>query len=242
MNNIRKSAMAGAWYPDKPQVLKTNIADFFNQVPEEIIDGQIIGLVAPHAGYVYSGHVAAYAYKLISGQIFDAVIVIGPSHRVPFRGVSVYDRGGFETPLGTVPIDSPLAKKIMLQNQIISATPHAHLQEHSIEIQLPFLQVALGDFSFVPLLMGSQDRRTCEALAGAIFTALEGRRTLVVGSSDLSHFHNYNKAVTIDALVLKRISDLDHDGLLEDMENNVSEACGGGPVAVSIYELHQAFL
>jgi MEMO1 family protein len=234
VNNIRKSAIAGTWYPDKPDVLKTTIADFFKQVPGEPIEGKVIGLVAPHAGYFYSGQVAACAYKLIVGQVFDAVIVIGPSHRIPFRGVSAYDRGGFETPLGTVPVDSLLTEKIIRENEVISAIPNVHLQEHSIEIQLPFLQVALGDFSFVPLLMGSQDRRTCEALAAAISSAVGARRVLVVGSSDLSHFHNYHQAVTMDALVLMRLSNLDPDGLLDDMENNVSEACGGGPAAVSM--------
>ncbi len=231
---IRKSAIAGSWYPGNPTVLRENIADFFQKVPEEPMEGRIIGMVVPHAGYAYSGQVAAYAYKLIRGQVFDAVIVIGPSHRIPFQGVSVYNRGGYETPLGTVMVDSGYAKQIMAESKIISAIPDAHLQEHSIEIQLPFLQVALGDFPFVPLLMGSQDRRTCEELAAAIIAAAGGKNVLVVGSSDLSHFHSYNEAVKLDALTLDYLDDMDPDGFLRGLENREFEACGAGPMVVAM--------
>ena len=171
-SSIRKSSIAGSWYPNSPKVLQANIADFFRQVPDDPIEGRVMGMVAPHAGYAYSGQVAAYAYKRTQGQVFDAVIVIGPSHRIPFQGVSVYNRGGYETPLGTVAVDSELADEIMAQSGIVSANPSVHMQEHSIEIQLPFLQAALGDFPFVPLLMGNQDRRTCEGLAEVIATAV----------------------------------------------------------------------
>ncbi len=231
-DNIRKSVIAGTWYPDKPKVLQADIDNFFQQVPEEKIAGEIVGLVVPHAGYLYSGQVAAYAYQAVRGQVFEAVIVIGPSHRVPFPGVSVYHQGGYETPLGIVPIDTELAEKIMGQSDVVSAIPHAHLPEHSIEIQLPFLQVALGEFSFVPLLMGNQDRHTCENLAAAITQAVGKRRVLLVGSSDLSHFHGYDQAVKLDSRILSHLANLDPDGLLTDLENHVSEACGGGPAAV----------
>jgi MEMO1 family protein len=232
--DIRKSAIAGSWYPGNPRILKTDMMDFFNNAPEESVEGEIVGLVAPHAGYIYSGQVAAYAYKLIRGKAFDVVIVIGPSHRALFRGVSVYNKGGYETPLGVVYVDESAAEKIMSISPMISYIPAAHTSEHSVEIQLPFLQVALEKFLFLPLVMGDQNRQTCINLAETIANAMEDMHCLVVGSSDLSHFHSHERAVDMDAAVLRRMENMDAEGLLGDIENNVSEACGGGPIAVTM--------
>jgi AmmeMemoRadiSam system protein B len=232
--DIRKSVIAGTWYPGSPKVLRTDIEDFFLHAPDVKIEGSIRGLIVPHAGYVYSGQIAAIAYKMIKRETFDAVLVLGPSHRTFFHGVSIYDRGGYETPLGILPVDVTLANDIMAQSEIISYMPAAHSQEHSIEIQLPFLQVVLGKFGFVPIVMGEQDRETCENLAEGIVNAINGRNILIVGSSDLSHFHSYEKAVKLDSVVLKRIEKMDGRGLLEDLEKNLCEACGGGPAAVAM--------
>ncbi len=232
--DIRKSVIAGSWYPGRPDVLRSDIEGFFLRLPDVKIDGSVRGLIVPHAGYVYSGQIAAAAYKIIKGQSFDAVLVLGPSHRAFFRGVSLYERGGYETPLGVVPVDANLAHDIMAQSKTISYIPAAHSQEHSIEIQLPFLQVVLGRFSFVPLVMGDQDTETCETLARSIINAANGRNILIVGSSDLSHFHSYNNAVKLDSVMLKRIEKMDGKGLLEDLGKNLCEACGGGPAAVTM--------
>ena len=127
-----------------------------------------------------------------------------------------------------------MANDIMVQSETISYIPAAHSQEHSLEIQLPFLQVALGKFHFVPLVMGEQDRETCENLAESIVNAIHGRNVLMVGSTDLSHFHTYEQAVKLDSVVIKRIEKMDGRGLLEDLEKNLCEACGGGPAAVTM--------
>lgn len=232
--NIRKSVIAGSWYPGNPRILKADIEEFLDKAPDGSIMGDIVGLVAPHAGYVYSGQVAGYAYKSVVGKNFDSVIVIGPSHRALFRGVSVYDRGGYETPLGVVYVDVDLAQEMMRFDSIISAHPSAHAQEHSIEIQLPFLQVALGDFRFVPLMMGDQNRKTCMSLADAIFRAIRNKKCLVVGSSDLSHFHSHHEAVGMDSVILRYLETIDDEGLLRDLAHNRVEACGGGPMAVAM--------
>ena len=131
MNNLRKSVIAGSWYPGNPSVLRKDIELYFNSVSELELKGEIVGLIAPHAGYVYSGQVAANAYKLIRGKKYDAVIVVGPSHRVAFHGVSVFSRGGYETPLGIVPVAQELAEKIKNLSAIVADIPGAHLQEHS---------------------------------------------------------------------------------------------------------------
>jgi hypothetical protein len=231
---IRKSVIAGSWYPGDPRSLRADIRDYFQRVPEEDIPGEIVGLIAPHAGYVYSGQVAAFAYKHLIGKSFDAVVVIGPSHRALFHGVSIYPRGGYETPLGIVHVDERLAEAMMNASPIIADIPSGHVQEHSVEIQLPFLQAALGEFLFVPLVMGNQNRQTCSALADAIVEATGDRRCLIVGSSDLSHFHSHQKAVTLDTRVLRRLEDMDNEGLLSDLEQAAAEACGGGPMAVTM--------
>jgi AmmeMemoRadiSam system protein B len=112
MNALRKSVIAGSWYPGNPSILKRDIENYFNAAPDPELPGEIIGLIAPHAGYIYSGQIAAHAYKLIRKETYDAVIVIGPSHRVAFHGVSVFSSGGCETPLGVVPVAEDLAEKI----------------------------------------------------------------------------------------------------------------------------------
>lgn len=214
--------------------LREDIENYFQNVADRNINGRIIGLIVPHAGYVYSGQIAANAYKAISGERFDSVIVIGPSHRVYFRGVSVYDQWGYETPLGVVPVDVLLTKRIMAHSGIISYIPAAHTQEHSVEIQIPFLQVALGEFHFVSVIMGDQGPQTCEILAKSILAAVGDQKVLIVGSSDLSHFHSYDNAITLDHRAISHVIKMDEQGLLKDLENDVCEACGGGPIVATI--------
>jgi MEMO1 family protein len=231
---LRKAAIAGSWYPGHASALKQDIEKYFANVPDLDLKGEISGLIAPHAGYLYSGQVAAYAYKLICGRSYATVVIVGPSHRVAFPGVSIFSRGGYETPLGVVPIAEEIADNIKNFSGIVNDIPTAHLQEHSLEIQLPFLQVALGDFSFVPLVMGDQRADACYELAEAIYQAVKGKKILLVGSSDLSHFHNYNKASQLDAVVLKYLQFGDAAGLLKSLDSDIGEACGGGPMAVAM--------
>jgi AmmeMemoRadiSam system protein B len=122
----------------------------------------------------------------------------------------------------------------MAQSGIVADIPAAHMQEHSIEIQLPFLQVALGEFQFVPLVMGDQSRQACETLAESIRAAVGNQKVLVVGSSDLSHFHSYDKATTLDHVAISHMVKMDGQGLLRDLENDACETCGGGPVAATM--------
>jgi hypothetical protein len=234
MNALRKSVIAGSWYPGAPSILRRDIENYFDLVPdwEWEGEGEVVGLIAPHAGYTYSGQVAANAYKLIRGQKYDAVIVVGPSHRVAFHGVSIFSKGAYETPLGIVPVAEELTEKIKILSKTVVDIPEPHFQEHSVEIQLPFLQVALGDFSFIPLVMGDQNANTCQELAEAIYKASHGKKILIVGSSDLSHFYNYNMAKKMDAVVLRHLKDGDAVGLLASLEKGTAEACGGGPMVV----------
>ncbi len=234
-DTIRKSVIAGSWYPGKPDVLRSDIEGYLKNVQIDDFKGRVVGLVSPHAGYVYSGQVAAFSYKLVQGSQFDGVIVIGPSHRHYFKGASIYGGAGYETPLGVVPVDGNLAEKILANaGGRISFISAAHSQEHSVEIQLPFLQVALGEFSFVPIVMGIQTRGACEELADAISESIKDKNVLVVGSSDLSHFHGYDEAVSMDSIVIDYMDAMDAEGLLKSLEKGTCEACGGGPIAVTM--------
>ncbi|MBP7230407.1 MAG: AmmeMemoRadiSam system protein B [Syntrophaceae bacterium] len=232
MEKVRKSVMAGSWYSGNPSVLRSEIAAFIRNVPDRDFEGDVVGMLVPHAGYVYSGQVAAHAYKLIQHQKYDDVILLGPSHKMAFRGVSIYEEGVFETPLGRVLVSEDLAKEIKKQSSMIVNMPAAHTQEHALEIQLPFLQEALGNFLLIPLVMGEQSAQTCRELAAAIVRGAGNRRILIVASSDLSHFYNDRIALQLDGRILRHLQENDPDGLMDSLACGNAEACGGGPMAV----------
>ncbi len=231
MKEIREPAVAGAFYPDKPEILSRDVKKYLENAKKEKIEGEVVGLVSPHAGYMYSGQVAAYAYKLVEGRTFDSVVVIAPSHRALFKGASLYDRGGYRTPLGVVPIDTELSKKVMERRKEIQFLPEAHSQEHSLEVQIPFLQVVLKTFNLIPIVMEPYwSWETCQSVASAIAETVKGKRVLLVASTDLSHFYTYNIAVGLDKIFLDHIERFDVEGLNRDLKSNRAEACGGGAV------------
>ena len=231
---VREPVLAGTWYPADPKELRHMIEGFFSRVPPSDPPGQVIAIISPHAGYVYSGQVAAHAYKLLEKQQIPTVVVIAPSHHTRFAGVSVYDRGGFRTPLGVMPLDQDLIEALEKRDQRIRFIPEAHAKEHALEIQLPFLQMVLPGAKLVPLVMGEQDLRTCQWLAKALADCIKGKPVLLVASSDLSHFHSSDEAKRLDQVVLDRVAAFDPEGLLRHLESGKCEACGGGPIAATM--------
>lgn len=227
---IRESVIAGSWYPDDPEVLKKQIANFIKVTPSPSLTGELIALIVPHAGYMYSGGVAGHAYRLLSEQPADRVLIVAPSHRAYFQGASVYQQGGYRTPLGTVPLDKDIIHSLISASPFFKYVAKAELQEHSLEIQLPFLQVLLPKFSLVPILMGDQSYESCRQLSDLIATACSGKRVLLIASTDLSHFHSYQEAKRLDQTVLDRVSAFDPEGLAEELKKGNCEACGGGPM------------
>jgi len=231
MEEIREPAVAGMFYPERPDILSRDVKQYIENAKKEKIEGEIVAFVSPHAGYMYSGQVAAYSYKSIEGKTFDTVVLVAPSHRALFKGASLYDRGGFRTPLGIVPVDVELSKKMMERRKEIQFLPGAHAEEHSLEVQIPFLQVVLKTFKLVPIVMEPQwSWETCQYLATAITETVKGRNVLLIASSDLSHFHSYEKAVGLDKIVLNHIERFDPEGLNRDLREGRCEACGGGPI------------
>jgi AmmeMemoRadiSam system protein B/AmmeMemoRadiSam system protein A len=189
-----------------------------------------VALISPHAGYVYSGPVAAHAYKLLQRHTFDTVVIVAPSHYAAFRGVSVYDQGGYRTPLGLVPLDTEFIADLKTADSEIRYVPKAHEKEHSLEIQLPFLQTVMPEFKLVPLVMGAQDLSTCRRLAKALSDCADNKSVLLVASSDLSHYHTRAEARKLDSRVAARVAAFDPKGLYSDLSKELSEACGGGPM------------
>lgn len=225
---VRESVIAGTWYTGDPRKLRAEIESYLEEATVPSMDG-LIGLVAPHAGYVYSGRIAAYAYKALEQHPFDRVLILAPSHRAHFQGGSIYNLGGFRTPLGVVPLDQEIVEALDTK-PFFRFIPQAHDQEHSLEIQLPFLQVILKDFRLTPIIMGEQSFENCLQISNAIVEVCRDKQVLLIASSDLSHFHSYDRAKVLDQHVFERISAFDPEGLSRDLSQGQCEACGGGPM------------
>jgi AmmeMemoRadiSam system protein B len=235
---IRRTAVAGTWYPADPIRLAAEVASYLDRAAEPPA-GEIVALVAPHAGLVYSGPVAAYAYRALATRRFSRIVLVGPSHYVAFDGTSVVPRGAFETPLGPLAIDEEVAAALVRASGLIRAYGPAHVREHSLEMQLPFLAHLAPDTPIVPLVMGAQTRDTILGLAQALAAVLPDRGALLVASTDLSHFFDAETAARLDGRVMDCVRRFDPEGLLDELERYPEHergryvACGGGP-AVSV--------
>ena len=233
---IREPAASGMFYPANPKALARDVGLYLEQASPPEIKGEIKGLIVPHAGYVYSGAVAAWGYKALLKRSYDTVIVIAPSHRSYFEGVAIQEQGGYRMPLGVVNIDEEFAAALLKGRGVVQSNIHAHQGEHALEVQLPFLQVVLKDFQLVPLVMGAQDVALCEALASALFQAMREstKQFLVVGSTDLSHYYPYTHALELDGEVGRNLNNLDVQGLIRGLGSNTCEACGAGPMITTM--------
>jgi len=227
---LRPEAVAGSWYPGRPESLAKEVDQYLSAVPDEPSSERVFGLVVPHAGLVYSGPVAAWAYRAVQGADFDVVVLVGPSHRVGFDGVALYPKGGFSTPLGPMAIDADVADAIRAAASVVHDDVTVHAPEHSLEMQLPFLRRVLPSTPIVPLLMGYQSADTVDSLAAGLASALAGHRALLVASSDLSHYLDARTASIVDREVLECVDRFDADGLLDALRIRPDHACGGGPI------------
>ncbi len=229
MTQLRKPAVAGLFYPSNPQKLKNEVLQFLNTSVPSAYPSKVFGIVSPHAGYVYSGATAAYGFNLLKDKKIKTVIIISPSHREYFPGVSIYNGDGYETPLGVVPINQEMADNLIEGRENIFRGVEGHRDEHAIEVQLPFLQCVLEDFSIVPVVMGDQSKIFVEALANKLNDVMD-ENTLLVASSDLSHYYNSTEADKKDSIIEKDINDFNSEQLAIDLNNKKCEACGAGPI------------
>ncbi|HEY5955005.1 MAG TPA: AmmeMemoRadiSam system protein B [Polyangiaceae bacterium] len=223
---VRRAAVAGSFYSGDRDTLKADVETLLAAATSRHLPG-LRALICPHAGYQYSGPIAASGYKLLMGHGFERVVLLGPSHRVAFEGVALPDADALETPLGPIDLDAEARTALLGEPFRVDAAPHA--KEHSLEVQLPFLQLTLGRFSVVPLVFGDVD-------SGAVEKRLESlvdKKTLFIASSDLSHYYPYAAAKVLDHATVQAILALDTEAM------KTREACGKGPI-LALMQLAQS--
>ncbi len=248
---IRKPVVADKFYPNNTEELRSVINNFLANVPQQK-EISPIALIVPHAGYIFSGQAMAYSYKLLEGEKeekeekerkkenYKTIIIIAPSHHSAYRGGSIWYEGAYQTPFGEIPIDEELAQKIMELNPLLNYLPAAHKKEHSIEVQLPFLQLVLSDFKIVPIVIGPYSNYQDLTLLASSITKAIGKRddVLLIASSDLSHYPNYEKAQYSDGKILDAIKtfsvektlEIKAELLNENIEGLSTVACGMNPI------------
>jgi AmmeMemoRadiSam system protein B/AmmeMemoRadiSam system protein A len=233
---VREPAVAGLFYPRDAAELRQTVQQHLENVTDlPKIDGRIIALIVPHAGIVYSGQIAAYSYKLLEHSNIKKVILCGPSHRYPFRGISVYGPDvTWRTPLGDVPCDDVLCKQMIDHNKMISVLSAAHQQEHCLEVQLPYLQTVLKEFTLVPALMGYPDHETTKTLAEALAAITFDDATVMIASTDWQHFMSASEGWKYDSVGLECLKNLDPDNLEKQLAQGKTQMCGGGAATAVI--------
>lgn len=234
VERIREPVFAGGWYPSDSSDLSAMVESFLKNSEKRELEGEIAALWVPHAGYSFSGGIAALGFKQLEGRTYETVIVVGPSHRYYFEGISVYDRGCYRTPLGLVPIDTVLADRFKAASSNIFYRPQAHANEHAIEVELPFLQVVLGDFKLVPVVFGNASVQDIKDFGEALIDILGAQDRLLVLSADLSHYHPYDRARELDLAGLEAVGNLDAQDLAEKLNGHKTELDAPGAAIAMI--------
>jgi len=229
-----QAGVAGQFYPADKAKLSKDIDSYLKGYKVIGGEGELIAIIVPHAGYEYSGRIAGYAYKQLTNKSFDTVIVMGPSHYVQFDGVSIMPKGEYGTPLGKIRIDEEMSAKIMSYNPKIKYVKEAWEKEHSVDVQVPFLQKTMRNFKIVPMVFGYQSMENCYMLANAIKKSIGNKKVLLVASSDMSHYHTAEVASTMDASAIDAISKGDVNLLAERLSTGECEMCGYGPVITAM--------
>ncbi len=229
MSLVRKPAVAGYFYPADASKLKDEIEVLLSITEKNKIPGKLFGIVSPHAGYIYSGKTAAFGFNLLKSKEIKHVIIISPSHREYFPGISVYEGEAYQTPLGIVPVNKKMAESLTEESKTIFMGEKGHGEEHAIEVQLPFLQMVLDDFDIIPVVMGDQGKLFIDELAERISDTYD-ESTIIVSSSDLSHYYSGDTADRMDSIVERDIGHFNYEGLADNFEAGRCEACGAGTI------------
>lgn len=245
MLKVRRAAAAGTFYEGNDKVLRKQIENcFLNEIGPRKLPSvkeapvqNVIGLVCPHAGYMYSGPIAAHAYsKLAADGRPDIVVIFGPNHTGYGSGLAAPNNDCWRTPLGDIEVDKETINNIVRGSKIVDIDDSAHLTEHSIEVQLPFLQYLYGStFKIVPICFLMQDLASSREVGQATAEALAGKNSVIIASSDMTHYEPHNIAKEKDRQVIEAIEDMDADLLHRIIESNSVTACGFGPIAALIY-------
>jgi hypothetical protein len=230
--DTRHALFAGRWYPSSSSELGAVVDGYLSAASPP--RGSVAGAVSPHAGLMYSGPVAGHTYAALRGVAAEAAVLVGPSHYVAFSGCAVPASRSFATPLGPLAIHTDLVHAVAGEPQWVHVDDAVHAREHSLELQLPFLARVCPGLPLVPILMGRQDRQTVDGLTSVLERVLEGRRVVVIASSDLSHYQDRATASALDRVVLDRLEAFDAGGLMDQLEHAPDHACGGGPIVVTM--------
>ncbi len=241
---IRPSAFAGSWYAGTPNRLRSQIEECFTHrlgpgsLPQVVKEGprNFVGLVSPHAGYMYSGPVAAHGYyQLAKDGRPDVIVIFSPNHTGRGSALAAMNEGVWRTPLGDVEIDTETADKILQESQIIDVDEMAHAYEHSIELQLPFLQYLYGSgFKFVPICFMMQDLESSREVGNATAKALKGKNALVIASTDMTHYEPQERAEQKDRMALEAAIKMDEEQYYSIIESQAISSCGYGPTIAAI--------
>ena len=239
---IRHAAWAGQFYPGRADQLRLMIREYLDAAPET--HGRIVGVIAPHAGYVYSGKTAAVAYRQLQGSTHENVVLLSPSHAAFIEGVSVFDGDFYETPLGAVPVNRSAVAELTARSSNITAGEAGHInrvgrEEHALEVQLPFLQMVLSQFRIVPVVFHDYSWENCRRLAEAIVAVFDPQTTLLVASSDLYHGNSYEECLRQDTVTLSSIENDAAEAFCARAAAGEVMACGAGPIAVAKYAAEQ---
>ncbi len=227
---VRQPAVAGSFYPEDSSALQALVQGHLNAVGElPAIDGDLVALIVPHAGLIYSGEIAAHSYSLLKGSGINRVVLCGPSHQFSFKGVSVYGPGvQWRTPLGDAICDDDYCQKL-LATAGVDIIPEAHRREHCLEVQLPYLQTVLPGFLLVPLVMGHQGRGSIDQLTQALLKLPNDDHTILIAATDWQHYQSAETGWPKDSLGIACLEQLDPERLQAVLESGQVEACGGGP-------------
>lgn len=227
----REPVVAGAFYPGDNNTLNREIDRYLYEVEDVELPGPLLGVIVPHAGYMYSGPVAAWSYRQLLKARPEVVIVLALSHRFHFDGASVMPDGEYVTPFGEARVDEALAMKI-LEQEGFDYHREADAGEHSLEVQVPFIQKTAPDASIVPITVGTQDPERCRMLGESLSGVMSGdsRSSMLVISTDLSHFHPYERARELDNEFIDAVTSLDVNRVADVLSMRKAEACGAGPV------------
>jgi AmmeMemoRadiSam system protein B len=236
-HSTRPCAVCGLFYPADRAELVRDVKHLLAAAENTHVTGNILGVIVPHAGYMYSGLTAAYAFNLLRDADFRTVVVISPSHYEYFDGISVFEGDEYQTPLGAVAVNRSLREKLLRENAFVELSSRGHGQEHAVEVELPFLQCVKPEFTFLPIVMGDQKAEYCFTLGDALGTMLRGENALILASSDLSHYYPSDIARKIDAVVMDDVQRFDENQLMTDLETGRAEACGGGPMVAALRAL-----
>ncbi len=227
---IRPPVVAGMFYPEHAKELEQMVGQLIDGAKPKRQKGGLVGIIVPHAGYQYSGVTAAHAFALLKKEKKRTVVLVGPSHREYFDGISVFPGASFKTPLGAVDVDAEMRSALLKATPYVQSSLAGHRTEHSLEVQLPFLQVAMKNFTILPIVIGNQKREYCEALGTALAKITKAGDALFVASSDLSHYYTSDAARKLDSIAIASIEKLDFAMMMSDLETERTEACGGGPI------------